>query len=678
MNNKIDQQSADNIRALAVAMVEKAKSGHPGGPMGGADFMHILYSEFFNYDPSDMSWPFRDRFYMDAGHLSTLMYAQYYLLGNYEKEDVASFRQWGSKTPGHPEVDVSRGIENTSGPLGQGHTMGIGAAIAAKFLQARFGDWMNHKIYGFISDGGIQEEISQGAGRIAGHLGLSNFIMFFDSNDIQLSTSTDEVTTEDTGMKYEAWGWKVVTIDGHDHEEIRRALTDANNETEKPTLIIGKTIMGKGCVTAENKMFEGECELHGQPIGNTGADYTKTLLNLGANAESPFDIFDDVGAFYKNLLKEKTAKAAEKKTEINAWRQENKALSDKLDFFLSGKLPELDFESISHKDGLATRAASSGVLGYLAENVENMIVSSADLSNSDKTDGFLKKTHALQKGDFTGSFLQAGVAELTMACIANGLALHGGIIPVVATFFVFSDYMKPAIRLSGIQELGVKFVWTHDAFRVGEDGPTHQPVEQEAQIRLLEKLKNHSGKPSFLALRPADSAETSVAWKMALENTNTPTGLILSRQGIKDIPAKGGSRYQEALAAEKGGYLVKEVENPDVVLIANGSEVATLIEAAKLLEENENLKVNIASVISEGVFRLQSKEYQDSVIPKNKPLFGLTAGLPVNLEGLVGDKGKVFGLEHFGYSAPAAVLDDKFGFTGEKVSQQVLAYLKTV
>tara|TARA_B110000483_G_scaffold43599_1_gene54463 strand:+ start:90 stop:2126 length:2037 start_codon:yes stop_codon:yes gene_type:complete len=678
MNNKINQQSADNIRALAVAMVEKAKSGHPGGPMGGADFMHILYSEFFNYDPSDMYWHFRDRFYMDAGHLSTLMYAQYYLLGNYEKEDVASFRQWGSKTPGHPEVDVSRGIENTSGPLGQGHTMGIGAAIGAKFLQARFGDWMNHTIYGFISDGGIQEEISQGAGRIAGHLGLSNFIMFFDSNDIQLSTSTDEVTTEDTGMKYKAWGWKVITIDGHNHKEIRKALTDANNETEKPTLIIGKTIMGKGCVTAEDKMFEGECELHGQPIGNTGADYTKTLLNLGAKPESPFEIFDEVGSFYKNLLKEKIAKAVEKKSEINAWKQNNKSLSEKLDFFLSGKLPKLDFESIAHKDGLATRAASSGVLAYLAENVENMIVSSADLSNSDKTDGFLKKTHALQKGDFTGSFLQAGVAELTMACIANGLALHGGIIPVVATFFVFSDYMKPAIRLSGIQELGVKFVWTHDAFRVGEDGPTHQPVEQEAQIRLLEKLKNHSGKPSFLALRPADSAETSVAWKMALENKNTPTGLILSRQGIKDIPAKGGSRYQEALASEKGGYLVKEVENPDVVLIANGSEVSTLIQAAKLLEENQNLKVNIASVISEGVFRLQSEEYQQSIIPKNKPLFGLTAGLPLNLEGLVGDKGKVFGLEHFGYSAPATVLDDKFGFTGEKVSQQVLSYLKTI
>ncbi|WP_282136436.1 transketolase family protein [Seonamhaeicola maritimus] len=678
MNKQIDQQSADNIRALAVAMVEKANSGHPGGPMGGADFMHILYSEFFNYDPSDMTWPFRDRFFMDAGHLSTLMYAQYYLLGNYAKDDVANFRQWGSITPGHPEVDVARGIENTSGPLGQGHTMGVGAAIAAKFLQARFGDWMNHKIYGFISDGGIQEEISQGAGRIAGHLGLSNFIMFFDSNDIQLSTSTDEVTSEDTAAKYEAWGWKVVTIDGHDHDQIRKALTDANNETEKPTLIIGKTIMGKGCVTADGSMFEGYCELHGQPIGHTGADYEKTLINLGADVENPFDIYGDVSEFYKNLIADKTAKAAEKKAEINAWRQENGALADKLDFFLSGHLPELDFESIEHKAGLATRAASSNVLGYLAENVENMIVSSADLSNSDKTDGFLKKSSALQKGDFSGSFLQAGVAELTMACIANGIALHGGIIPVVATFFVFSDYMKPAIRLSAIQELPVKYVWTHDAFRVGEDGPTHQPVEQEAQIRLLEKLKNHSGNASFLAMRPADSAEATVAWKMALDNTNTPSGLILSRQGIKDVPAQGTSRYQEALGAEKGGYLVKEVENPDVVLVANGSEVSTLVAAADILESQENLKVSIASIISEGLFKEQSKEYQDSVVPKDKPLFGLTAGLPVNLEGLVGDNGKVFGLDHFGYSAPAGVLDEKFGFTGEQASKNIVEYLNTV
>lgn len=676
MNKEINLQSADNIRALAVSMVEKAKSGHPGGPMGGADFMHILYTEFFNFDPTDMTWPFRDRFFMDAGHLSTLMYAQYYLLGNYAKEDVANFRQWGSITPGHPEVDVARGIENTSGPLGQGHTMGIGAAVAAKFLQARFGNWMNHKIYGFISDGGIQEEISQGAGRIAGHLGLNNFIMFFDSNDVQLSTMTDAVTTEDTAMKYEAWGWKVIAIDGHNHDEIRNALKEANAEKERPTLIIGKTIMGKGCVTADGSMFEGHCELHGQPIGNTGADYEKTLLNLGMDPNAPFEIYPEVKSYYEDVLAKKAVSAAEKKAEIATWRSANGALAKKLDHFLSGELPELDFESIAHKEGLATRAASSNVLGYMAEHVENMIVSSADLSNSDKTDGFLKKSSALKKGDFSGGFLQAGVAELTMASMANGIALHGGVIPVVATFFVFSDYMKPAIRLSCIQELPVKFVWTHDAFRVGEDGPTHQPVEQEAQIRLLEKLKNHSGDQSFVALRPADSTETSVAWKMAIENTKTPTGLILSRQGVKDVPAQSNSRYAEALNAEKGGYLVKETENPDVVLVANGSEVSTLIEAATLLEERENLKTNIASIPSEGIFRQQSKTYQTSIIPADKPVFGLTAGLPVNLESLVGINGKVFGLDHFGYSAPAKVLDDKFGFTGEKVCIEVLNFLK--
>jgi len=675
MNKELDHLAADNIRALAVAMVEKAQSGHPGGPMGGADYMHILYSEFLNFDPSDMEWPSRDRFFMDAGHLSTLMYAQYYLLGNYKKDDLANFRQWGSVTPGHPEVDVKRGVENTSGPLGQGHTMGVGAAIAAKFLQARFGDWMNHKVYGFISDGGVQEEISQGAGRIAGHLGLNNFIMFYDSNDVQLSSKTDEVTSEDTAKKYEAWGWKVFTIDGHDNEQIRKALTDANAETDRPTLIIGRTIMGKGCVTADGSKYEGHTELHGKPIGDTGADYVKTMENLGGDVSKPFDIFNKVETLYADILERKTKAAAAKKEVIKAWRDANKELSNKLDFFLSGKLPELDFASIIQKEGLATRAASSAVLGYLAEHVENMIVSSADLSNSDKTDGFLKKTTILQKGDFSGAFLQAGVAELTMTAIANGIALHGGVIPVVATFFVFSDYMKPAIRLSCIQELPVKFVWTHDAFRVGEDGPTHQPVEQEAQIRLLEKIKNHSKEQSFVALRPADSMETNVAWKMAMENTKTPTGLILSRQGIKDITAQSGDRYQVALQAEKGGYLVQEVDNPDVVLIANGSEVSTLVDATKLLEK-EGLKVNIASIPSEGIFRQQSKEYQHSIIPTDKPIFGLTAGLPINLEPLAGPNGRVFGLEHFGYSAPSTVLDEKFGFTGDQVFERVMDFLK--
>ena len=672
----LDLQAADNIRALAVAMVEKANSGHPGGPMGGADFMHILYSEFMRFDPDDMGWHKRDRFFMDAGHLSSLMYAQYSLLGKYSMEDVANFRQWKSVTPGHPEVDVQRGVENTSGPLGQGHTMGVGAAIAAKFLQSRFGDWMDQKIYGFISDGGIQEEISQGAGRIAGHLGLSNFIMFFDSNDVQLSTKTDQVTTEDTAMKYEAWGWKVITIDAHNHDEIRKALSEANAETEKPTLIIGKTIMGKGCMDADGNMYEGHTELHGQPIGATGADYAKTLENLGANPEDPFQIFPEVQDHYTKVLDAKRSAIKEAKAIESQWRSDNAGLAGKLDQFLTGELPDsVDFSAVEQKENVASRAAGSAVLAYLADKVENMIVSSADLSNSDKTDGFLKKTRSIQRGDFGGSFLQAGVAELTMAALANGMALHGGVIPVVGTFFVFSDYMKPAVRLGAIQELPVKYVWTHDAFRVGEDGPTHQPVEQEAQIRLLEKLKNHSGDNSFLALRPADAQESTVAWKMALENTKTPSGLILSRQGIKDLPAESGDRYQEALQAEKGGYLVKKVDNPDVVLVANGSEVSTLVAGAELLEEKKGLKVSIASVISEGVFRNQSAEYQESVIPSDKPIFGLTAGLPVNLEGLVGPNGKVFGLDHFGWSAPAGVLDEKFGFTGKNVYNQVVELL---
>ncbi|MBP6182050.1 transketolase [Flavobacterium sp.] len=678
MNKKIDQLAADNIRALAISMVEKAKSGHPGGAMGGADFMHILYTEYLNFDPTEMDWTFRDRFFMDAGHLSALMYSQYYLLGNYKKEDLQNFRQWGSITPGHPEVDVLRGIENTSGPLGQGHAMGVGAAIAAKFLDARFKGLFNHKIYGFITDGGVQEEISQGAGRIAGHLGLNNFIMFYDSNDVQLSSMTDEVTSEDTAMKYEAWGWKVVTIDGHDHTQIRKALNEALEESEKPTLIIGKTIMGKGCVTANGGMYEGECELHGKPIGETKADYIKTLINLNANPENPFAIFEEVETHYAKIIAIKAEKSAYKKLQIATWRKENTALSQKMDLFLSGKFPELDLSSVIQKPNAATRDASSAVLAYLAEHVENIIVSSADLSNSDKTDGFLKKSSVLQKNDFNGAFLQAGVAELTMTAIANGIALHGGVIPVVATFFVFSDYMKPAIRLAAIQELPVKYVWTHDSFRVGEDGPTHQPIEQEAQIRLMEKIKNHSGDQSLLALRPADAIETSVAWNMALNNTKTPTGLILSRQNIKDIPAQGTSRYEEATEATKGGYLVKTTINPDITLIANGSEVSTLLEAAVILEKEKNLKINVASIISEGLFKQQSKSYQESIIPKGKLVFGLTAGLPVNLEGLISDSGKVIGLDHFGYSAPANVLDKKFGFTSQSVCTEILNYINEV
>lgn len=663
-DSKLMNRAADNIRILAASMVEKANSGHPGGAMGGADFINVLFSEFLIHDPKNPAWEGRDRFFLDPGHMSPMLYSTLALTGKFTIEELKEFRQWGSPTPGHPEVDVMRGIENTSGPLGQGHTFSVGAAIAAKFLKARFGEVMNQTIYAYISDGGIQEEISQGAGRMAGTLGLDNLIMFYDSNDIQLSTETTEVTTENVAMKYEAWGWKVITIDGNNPDEIRAALVEAKAEMERPTLIIGKTIMGKGARKADGSSYEANCGTHGAPLG--GDAYVNTIKNLNGDPTNPFVIFPEVAELYAKreaelaeIIKERYAAKAE-------WAKANPQLAEKLQLFFSGKAPQVNWEAIAQKANVATRVASATVLGALAEQVENMIVSSADLSNSDKTDGFLKKTHAFKRGDFSGAFLQAGVSELTMACVCIGMSLHGGVLAACGTFFVFSDYMKPAIRMAALMEQPVKFIWTHDAFRVGEDGPTHEPVEQEAQIRLMEKLKNHKGANSMLVLRPADAEETTVAWKLAMENMSTPTGLILSRQNVNNLPQD--TTYQEAA---KGAYVIAESdENPDVILVASGSEVATLVSGATLLRQ-EGVKVRIVSVPSEGLFRSQPKAYQEAILPANAKIFGLTAGLPVNLEGLVGANGKVFGLESFGFSAPYTVLDEKLGFTAENVYKQV-------
>ena len=666
---KLMNKAADNIRILAASMVEKAKSGHPGGAMGGADFVNVLFSEFLVYDPKNPAWEGRDRYFQDPGHMSPMLYSVLALAGKFTIDELKEFRQWGSVTPGHPEVNVMRGIENTSGPLGQGHTYAVGAAIAAKFLKARLGDVMNQTIYTYISDGGIQEEISQGAGRIAGTLGLDNLIMFYDANNIQLSTTVGEVTTENVAMKYEAWGWKVITINGNDVTEIRRALTEAKAETSRPTLIIGNTIMGKGAVGADKSSYENKVSTHGQPLSAAGVSIADTIRNLGGNPDDPFQIFPEVAELYAKRAKELEAIVAERYAAKAEWAKANPELAAKMDLWFSGKAPVIDWKAIEQKPNQATRAASATVLGVLATQVENMIVSSADLSNSDKTDGFLKKTHAFVKGDFSGAFLQAGVAELTMACVCIGMSLHGGVIVACGTFFVFSDYMNPAIRMAALIEQPVKFIWSHDAFRVGEDGPTHEPVEQEVQIRLMEKLKNHKGHNSMLVLRPADVTETTIAWKMAMENTATPTALIFSRQNITDLPAKG-NRYDEALQAEKGAYIVESDENPDVIMVASGSEVSTLEEGAALLRA-DGIKVRIVSVPSEGLFRSQSKEYQESVIPTGSKVFGLTAGLPVNLEGLVGANGKVWGLESFGFSAPYKVLDEKLGFTGQNVYNQV-------
>lgn len=667
-DNTLMNHAADNIRILAAAMVEKAKSGHPGGAMGGADFINVLYAEYLQYDPANPKWEGRDRFFLDPGHMSPMLYAQLAMTGKFTMDELKNLRQWGSPTPGHPEVDVMRGIENTSGPLGQGHVFAIGAAIAAKFLAARTGNptFEKETIYAYISDGGIQEEISQGGGRIAGHLGLDNLIMFYDANDIQLSTETGEVMTEDTAMKYRSWGWHVIEINGNDCQQIRQALDEAKAENQRPTLIIGKCIMGKGARKADNTSYEHSCKTHGAPLG--GDAYKNTILNLGGDLENPFVIFDDVKEMYARREEELKAIVAERHREEQAWAETNPEKAAQQAEWFSGKAPRIDWNSIEQKAGDATRNASAKVLGLLAEQVPNMICSSADLSNSDKTEGFLNKTHAFAKGDFSGAFLQAGVAELTMACCCIGMTLHGGVISACGTFFVFSDYMKPAIRMAALMKLPVKFIWSHDAFRVGEDGPTHQPVEQEAQIRLMEKIKNHDGKNSMLVLRPADVDETTVCWKLAMENTDTPTGLIFSRQNVNSLPA--GTNYAEAA---RGAYIVSDSEGtPDVILVASGSEVSTLVAGAELLHK-DGIKTRIVSVPSEGLFRSQSKEYQESIIPAGAKVFGLTAGLPVNLEGLVGANGKVWGLDSFGFSAPYKVLDEKLGFNAENVYNQVKA-----
>lgn len=669
---KVMNHAADNIRILAASMVEKAKSGHPGGAMGGADFINVLFSEYLVYDPENPKWTGRDRFFLDPGHMSPMLYAALTLRGLFTIDDLKEFRQWKSITPGHPELDVMHGIENTSGPLGQGHALAAGAAVAEKFLEARLGKtMMQHKIYAYISDGGVQEEISQGVGRIAGHLGLNNLIMFYDSNDIQLSTETNAVMSENTKAKYEAWNWNVMEIDGNDVSQIRQALDAAQSEESRPTLIIGKTVMGKGALKADGSSYEACVKTHGAPLG--GDAYTNTINNLGGDPAHPFVVFDDVKALYDNRRKELLKIVAKRKTEESKWRKANAEKAKQMDEWFSGKAPKVDWSKVEQKSGTATRAASAVCLGVLAEQVPNMICASADLSNSDKTDGFLKKTQNMKKGDFSGAFFQAGVSELTMADMCIGMMLHGGVIAACGTFFVFSDYMKPAVRLAALMQTPIKFIWTHDAFRVGEDGPTHEPVEQEAQIRLMEKLQNHSGQDSVRVFRPADADETTVCWKLAMQNMDTPTALILSRQNIESLPK--GTDYEQAA---KGAYIVSGSDaNPDVILVASGSEVSTLVSGSDALRK-DGYKVRVVSAPSEGLFRTQSQEYQDSVLPYEVKKFGLTAGLAVTLQGLVGigPNSKIFGMPSFGFSAPYKVLDEKLGYTGENVYNQVKAFMQ--
>lgn len=659
------------------AMVEKAKSGHPGGAMGGADFVNVLFSRFLVYDPNDPAWIGRDRFFMDPGHMSPMLYGVLALTGRFTMEELQQFRQFGSPTPGHPELDVERGVENSSGPLGQGHAMAVGCAIAERIMASRFGEVVAHKTYAYISDGGVQEEISQGAGRIAGTLGLHNLIMFYDANDVQLSTKVNEVTSEDTAAKYRSWGWNVFEIDGSDEKAIAEALEKANAETERPTLIIGRTVMARKVVKTDGSSLEGAVSTHGQPLSKAGADIDATIKALGGNPADPWEIFPEVAEEYARRRIELEQIVEARKQEYVRWALENPEKRDQLSLYYNKALPELDWNKLEFKPGIATRQASSDILGFLAENVPNMVVSSADLANSDKTDGFLKKSRALTRSDLSGGFLQAGVAELTMASLMNGIALHGGLIPACGTFFVFSDYIKPALRMSALMEQPVKYIFTHDSFRVGEDGPTHQPVEHEAQMRLMEQLRNLSGKRSVLVFRPADANETLGCYEIAMSTWDRPSVLILTRQEVPDI--EGLTRKEVIDGVRKGGYVAYGSldEKPDVVLVGNGSDIGLLIACAKDLKEM-GVKARVVSVPSVGLLLDQDPGYLEKLIPSAVRAFGLTSGLPSVLEPVL--KGchrchMVVGLERFGASAPFKVLEEAFGFNKEEILHKIQLFL---
>ena len=676
MEDKLVTKAADNVRILSAAMVQKAKSGHPGGAMGAADAISLLFAEFLRFDPENPYWEARDRFFMDPGHMSALLYGELAMLGNLSMDDLKNFRQLGSRTPGHPEVDVALGIENSSGPLGIGHAVALGNAIAERFMVERFGDILQHKVVCLVSDGGLEEEIAYGVGRIAGHLKLSNLIFFYDANQVQLSCKVEDVMSHDFKKQYEAWGFRVIDVaDGHNIAELRKAFKAAWAETEKPTIIIGHTTMAKGAIAEDGKSFEGAVSTHGQPLNAAGASTDATVKNLGGNPADAFKIFDDVKAGFEARKEELRKQVAEWKKAKAAWDAKNPEKAATLKEWLSGKAPKIDLSGLELKEGVATRVTSGTVLGYLAENVKNCICSSADLSNSDNTQAFLNKTGIFRAGDFKGAFVQVGVAELTMGAICCGIALHGGLYPICATFFVFSDFMKPAIRMAALMKLPVKFMYTHDSFRVGEDGPTHQPIEHETQIRLLEGLKREDGKSEMLVLRPADAFETVTAWEMAFENNDRPTAIILTRQNVKTLP--GDKRYEASKACRKGAYIVSDncgSARPDLTFVSNGSDVLLTHDAAEILR-GEGLKVRVVSMISPALFMAQDKAYRESVIVPWTPVFAKSSGLPLLFAQVVGGFGKVSGLERFGASAPAAVLEKEFGYTPEAVVAAAKEYL---
>ena len=657
---KTIELSVNTIKGLAMDGVEKAQSGHPGTPMGLADISFELFARTMRFDPKDPKWIARDRFVLSAGHASMLIYSMLHLSGyDLPMSELQRFRQWESKTPGHPEAHLTPGVETTTGPLGQGVGNAVGMALALALKAQRFpGVFDGARVYGICSDGDVMEGVSAEASSIAGHLGLSNLVLFYDDNKITIEGDTDLAFTEDVGKRYEAYGWFVQRIDGHDHAQIRAALEKAQAQKEKPSFIVARTHIANGAPNAHDTS-----EAHGAPLGKDEIAATKKAM--GFDPDKQFHVPAEVYAFFQARAEERAKEHAAWTAVHEAWRKANPDKARELDAFEARAVPanlyEELLEAVPEKED-ATRNTSNVIQQKVAELVPSLIGGSADLAPSTKT--LIKKSGSVKAGSFDGRNLHFGIREHGMGSVCNGMALSEGIIPYGATFLIFSDYMRPSVRLSALCELQCLWIFTHDSIFLGEDGPTHQPIEQLGSLRLIHNLA---------VVRPADGIETAAAWTIAMTRKHAPTAFSLTRQKVPTVKRDAGFDPKSVL---RGAYVAQEATGgkPDVVIVATGSEVALATGAREKLEA-AGKKVRVVSAPCLEIFAAQDEAYRASVLPAGVRKVSIEAGRTEPWRGIVGDGGLCIGIDKFGASAPDKVLADKYGLTVEHVTARIQAWL---
>lgn len=665
MSNELDQLCINTIRMLAADSVQKANSGHPGMPMGAAAMAYVLWTRFLRHNPKDPAWPNRDRFVLSAGHGSMLIYSLLHLSGyDLPLEELQNFRQWGSKTPGHPEYGLTPGVETTTGPLGQGFANGVGMALAECYLAARFNrpghQIIDHFTYGIVSDGDLMEGISHEAASLAGHLGLGKLIYFYDDNHISIEGSTDIAFTENHIGRFESYDWHVQHVaDGNNLPALEQAIVEAQNERERPSLISVRTHIGYG---SPNK--QDTAGVHGEPLGAEELQQTKE--NLGWPLEPGFLIPDEALSRFRQAIDVGQKLQSRWQKAFEAYQTEFEAAAAEYRRWIDGELPDGWEKEIPQfepdEKGMATRVSSGKVLNAVAPTIANLVGGSADLAPSTKT--LIDDEADFQANHYSGRNLRFGVREHGMGGILNGMSLHGGLIPYGATFLIFSDYMRPAIRLAALSEQHVIYVFTHDSIGLGEDGPTHQPIEQLAALRAV---------PNLMIIRPCDANETAQAWQAAIGHRGGPVALALTRQSLPTLDRK--SQYASAEGLHQGGYILSEAANnqPEIILIASGSEVHIALKAAEMINVKGGPATRVVSMPSWELFDAQPAEYRQQVLPRAvKAKIAVEAGSPQGWHRYVGEAGQVVALDHFGASAPGQVLFEKFGLTADRVVEKAL------